>query len=699
MNSLLLTSSVPVLDYYNSGPPGGYPTPSSMVRLSAEDGGVYGPGSQHQPKDVMKSDPALSEEDVFEYYRFMAEKGDLHSQWVLGRTFFEGTPTVAQNFPRALRYLSAAAKAEIPTGPDVDASSIKQRQIMSGQAAGLVGKMYLRGDGVPKDNATATRWFSGGAKLNDAHSIAWLGIMTVDKARMGSSNVQSPLTDENQLKKGMDLLRRAAKVGDADAESYLGRIYLQQGDSDAEAIQLLSKATYHGNIPAAFVLAEIHYHGRGVSPTCSTASTVLRSIVEQGIEWIFPHDSIAYNVLADPEANNMDLSLLLYLIAAESGIEIAQSNLAWLIDQRNLHYAHAHSYNGVSAPSGGADSTGQDERSGFSSLFPSWSIDIEEVALLFWSRSANQKNSDARVKVGDYYYYGRGANQSFTKAASHYEIAAQADHNPLAMWNLGYMHQHGLGVPRDFHLAKRYFDDSLVATADAWLPVSLSSFALHVHSFVFYFVDWFDQFMSSFISPSSSGTSSPPVPPSSGNSGKASEGGSALHLPQEVDILDEEWSWQDLKRVSRGPGAGAKGSVGIRKGVLSRLFSWFQSPDDDLETLLILFLCLSLSYLIYVRQLRYNQSLARGAAAPAPSPFQTAQPAQQGQSQAGAPGGSEERVPHSSNIMDQGTDREHPSALTHADTSSTTGGPRDHDSDPDSSSLLPQSSTSHDAPS
>ena len=26
------------------------------------------------------------------------------------------------------------------------------------------------------------------------------------------------------------------------------------------------------------------------------------------------------------------------------------------------------------------------------------------------------------------------------------------------MFNLGYMHQYGIGLPQDFHLAKRYFD-------------------------------------------------------------------------------------------------------------------------------------------------------------------------------------------------------------------------------------------------
>jgi SEL1 protein len=30
--------------------------------------------------------------------------------------------------------------------------------------------------------------------------------------------------------------------------------------------------------------------------------------------------------------------------------------------------------------------------------------------------------------------------------------------NPQAYFNLGFMHQFGLGLPQDFHLAKRFYD-------------------------------------------------------------------------------------------------------------------------------------------------------------------------------------------------------------------------------------------------
>jgi SEL1 protein len=40
--------------------------------------------------------------------------------------------------------------------------------------------------------------------------------------------------------------------------------------------------------------------------------------------------------------------------------------------------------------------------------------------------------------------------------------------------HLGYMHEHGEGLPFDLHLAKRYYDQALETDSDAKLPVMLA---------------------------------------------------------------------------------------------------------------------------------------------------------------------------------------------------------------------------------
>lgn len=57
---------------------------------------------------------------------------------------------------------------------------------------------------------------------------------------------------------------------------------------------------------------------------------------------------------------------------------------------------------------------------------------------------------------------------------------AKSQSNAQAMFNLGYMHEHGLGLPLDLYLAKRYYDQALEVDPAAKLPVSLALVSLWI---------------------------------------------------------------------------------------------------------------------------------------------------------------------------------------------------------------------------
>ena len=78
------------------------------------------------------------------------------------------------------------------------------------------------------------------------------------------------------------------------------------------------------------------------------------------------------------------------------------------------------------------------------------------------------------MRLGDYYYYGWGTNIDYETAAGHYRIASEQQNNAQAMFNLGYMHELGLGMKRDIHLAKRFYDMAAETSADAKVPVALA---------------------------------------------------------------------------------------------------------------------------------------------------------------------------------------------------------------------------------
>ena len=56
--------------------------------------------------------------------------------------------------------------------------------------------------------------------------------------------------------------------------------------------------------------------------------------------------------------------------------------------------------------------------------------------------------SHARVKLGDYYYYGQGTEVNYEAAAGQYRIASDKQSSAQAMFNLGYMYEHGVGLKK-----------------------------------------------------------------------------------------------------------------------------------------------------------------------------------------------------------------------------------------------------------
>jgi len=114
-------------------------------------------------------------------------------------------------------------------------------------------------------------------------------------------------------------------------------------------------------------------------------------------------------------------------------------------------------------------------------------------ALVYWNRAALQGYHVARLKLGDYYYYGNGIDVDYQQAASHYKYATEISHNAQAMFNLAYMHEKGLGLKRDIHLAKRFYDLALETSTEAYVPVTLALVKLN---FLF-FIESFEGYISS----------------------------------------------------------------------------------------------------------------------------------------------------------------------------------------------------------
>ena len=267
-------------------------------------------------------------------------------------------------------------------------------------------------------------------------------------------------------------------------------------------------AIRHGSpFEAHFYLAKIHtmnMRATGLpqgyaAGSCANAVSFYKLVAERGV-WdddLVNDAEFAWN---SGTARGKEMAILKWWIAAEGGSEVAQNNLAYVLDQGQpncwftywadvrLHFTDRSIL----------------RLTRFAPIEAS--NDIARLALTQWTRSAAQRNIDSLVKVGDYYYHGLGVPDEpesvrWEKAVKYYQSAADTQLSALAMWNLGWMYENGVGVPQvsllesrwtkdshpssqqDFHLAKRHYDQALETNSEAYLPVLLSLIKLYARSF------------------------------------------------------------------------------------------------------------------------------------------------------------------------------------------------------------------------
>jgi SEL1 protein len=371
---------------------------------------------------------ALLDDDLIQYYQFLADKGDVNAQVGLGQIYFQGGRGIEVDYQKALHYLQMAAKAG------------------NSHALAYLGKMYVEGsETVPADNSTALQYFQRAAQANNPIGMSGLGLMY-----MYGRGVDQDYT------KALKYFTMAADQGYVEGQLYLGIMYFSGLGVKRDyklALKNFNLASQHGSVLAFYNLAQMHATGIGVLRSCNTASELYKNVAERGRFGILLME--AHNAFRN---GNFDEALVKYLFLAELGYEVAQSNAAFILDQ------------------------------GLSSLVDR-SEDLKR-ALLQWQRSANQGNSVSRVKVGDYHYYGMGTDIDYSHAAQQYRIASDHQHNAQAIFNLGYMYEKGMGIKRDIHLAKRHYDLAAEASSDAIIPVTLALCRLSFYFIAEYFRDW-----------------------------------------------------------------------------------------------------------------------------------------------------------------------------------------------------------------
>lgn len=449
------------IDYYRSGPPGGHSLVRDAHHLADEVGGVYGEGASFSSAGPNArsggptSDAYADVEDVLEYLHFQSSKGDLKATFGLARLHYDGGHDMKRDFRMAKTYFMDVARQYWDRQGRINDDVPPGTEKLASKAAGYLGRMFLRGEGMEQSFSKAKIWFQRGMANGDALSHYSLGLMHLQGLGM-----------EVNVAKAADLFSAAADQDLAVAQTHLGVLFLDQGDITT-ASKYFELAARNSHVEAIYYLAELSNQGIGREQSCGMAAVYYKIVAEKA-EPIWSSMSEANAAYTE---GDLQKALIAYMMAAEQGSENAQANVAWILDQTTPRWS----------PFAWLTKTARTI-----SEMP----DTATLALRYWTRSAKQNNLDSMVKMGDYYLDGLGAlnpNSSPSpipeNAAACYQAAADTMQSAQAMWNLGWMHENGLGgMEQDFHLAKRYYDQALETNQEAYLPVKISLWKLRWRS-------------------------------------------------------------------------------------------------------------------------------------------------------------------------------------------------------------------------
>lgn len=163
----------------------------------------------------------------FHWCNKAAEKGNTSAQRLLARlyTFGQG---IAKDLIKALKWLTLAANQGDPN------------------AYCELGLRYANGVGVDTNHDEAFQWYTKGAGLGDSNSQFMLG-----------QAYELGLGTKKNAKRGADLYTLAAAQGHPFAQFHLGAQYLI-AEQDSKAIKWLTRASYHDNVEATFLLGLIY---------------------------------------------------------------------------------------------------------------------------------------------------------------------------------------------------------------------------------------------------------------------------------------------------------------------------------------------------------------------------------------------------------------------------------------------------------
>lgn len=304
-----------------------------------------------------------------------------------------------------------------------------------------LGMMYFRGEGVEQNQDKANELISEAANKGNSDAIAWMVMMSNDSAhpsdpvfdlykwsKLGAEHgdVRSMIVFADALIKGetpdgkphmqeaITWLTKAKDMGDAEAATELGRIYIEGNGVPKDyklALESFSLASKEDDAVATYYLGYMYENGLGVDKDYAKAAK-------------YYEDSSSFD--------NADATYALALLyESGKGVTKDATKASELFEQACLF---------------GIDDACEKKPA-------------EPDANNAIMRESADSDLNAETELGLQFFNGEGKPKDYREAFAHFEKGSR-DNDPVALYHLGYMYEHGLGVAKDEVKAAHNYEEA-----------------------------------------------------------------------------------------------------------------------------------------------------------------------------------------------------------------------------------------------
>lgn len=412
--------------------------------LSAESGtGIYG-RTAYSSNQLAKGDivshgtrsrariyvnhMGLSDEttlDALDSLEFRADEEDEPAaMYWLARLYSAGVPPYPPNPEKSRQYAYQCVRA----AHDDPYTLPSLRKLLEALCSSVLG------DGALDEGKVelASKWYDHGIKVAKSAN---------EKCPSCTSGKVRVHLERQQFDEAFELVQVDEQVVSSQALLRMGAELLMRS-RDGEARDVLHRCwkNHKYNAPqCAYLIASLDDENGG--PSRDVAQKYFAAIKGSEELWVPQMWAQRSYINGDP-----DSALLGFLISAELGMNEAAANAADLLDVRHGSLQ-------------------------ILSKWPQTLVDEKHrarLALKLWVQASESYNADARARAADYLLEGIGCDDPQPETAAEYYKVLSKMRMGYGYYMLGWLHEHGVGLRKDVHLALRHYQYS-VDTPSGWL--------------------------------------------------------------------------------------------------------------------------------------------------------------------------------------------------------------------------------------